>query len=77
MMAYGGSQADSGIVLRTVGAKNVRRFALLLAHHPGRVYVPRWPMRISSLTPHINLLRRNARRQRGQHLGGEVFLNSL
>jgi hypothetical protein len=77
-------QADSGIALRTEGAKDIRRFGLLLAHHPGPRSLAHPQARLRAaladahfiLKPHIYLLRRNAKRQRNQYLCRKVFLNS-
>ena len=74
-------QADSGIALRTDGAKDVRRFGLLLAHHPGARSLARPQASLRAaladahfiLKPDVHLLRRNARGQRGQNLVSEVF----
>ena len=74
-------QADRATVLWTDGAKDVGRFGLLLAHHPGARSLARPQARLRAtladahfiLKPHIDLLRRNAWRQRCRDFLDEVF----
>ena len=74
-------QAHRGILLRTDGTKEVGRFGLLLPHDPRSCSLTRpnsgqsatlaYPHFI--LKPHIDLLKRDIRRQNGLYFLGPVF----
>ena len=74
-------QTDGATLLWTDGTKDVGRFRLLLAHHPGARSLARPQARLRAalanahfiLKPDVHLLRRNAWRQRCCDFLEEVF----
>ncbi len=74
-------QTDGTVLPWTDGAKDVRRFGLLLAHHPGPRSLARPQARLRAaladahfiLEPDVHLFRRNAWRQRCGDFLDEVF----